>query len=461
MASPLAFLGIYGVYPHPVYDSDCAFSILLALLLLQRLDWDGKAVHSFGNTWLAPLTAGSAAALPVFFKQNMGLPFLLAVGAGMMALMVANRSSPGSALPMKVLAGMLTTTLAGLALIEATAGLGNYLHWTVAFAAERRLPGLAPMLGVYQQPYFLWMLAVFLPGVAILSFPMNQRGRTPRRWPQIAAFCLLAAPFASCLVFLFLNQDPDDRADSLLALWPTLLVASAAVAVSALVRGLRQSHAPFSLLMPFLLLAAIHGTFLSQQLWGSSYAIWPLLILLMGYLLGWLWHRAPNLAPPLAAIAALSLLVCGALYSLSHERLNYIQLSDAPIEHATLPALRGMSTPGPYLPDFEDLVRFSASEIPMDDALLLLPGEGPFYFATGRRPRFPVLLFDRTTNPYSPEQLISEALREHVRWIIVKRRLQLTEDQLPDPTMPEVEALVEKQFALYRRLGGYDVYRLA
>jgi len=33
------------------------------------------------------------------------------------------------------------------------------------------------------------------------------------------------------------------------------------------------------------LLAAIHGTFLSQQLWGSTYGIWPLLILLLAELL--------------------------------------------------------------------------------------------------------------------------------------------------------------------------------
>ena len=40
--------------------------------------------------------------------------------------------------------------------------------------------------------------------------------------------------------------------------------------------------------LPLLLLAAIHGTFLSQQLWGSTYGIWPLLILLLAELLAFL-----------------------------------------------------------------------------------------------------------------------------------------------------------------------------
>jgi hypothetical protein len=38
LAAPLVFLGIYGVYPHPIYDCDCGFAILVALFLLQRLN---------------------------------------------------------------------------------------------------------------------------------------------------------------------------------------------------------------------------------------------------------------------------------------------------------------------------------------------------------------------------------------------------------------------------------------
>ena len=45
-------------------------------------------------------------------------------------------------------------------------------------------------------------------------------------------------------------------------------------------------------------LAAIHGTFMSQQLWGSTYAIWPLLVLLVAEMLAFLesFHGARRIA---------------------------------------------------------------------------------------------------------------------------------------------------------------------
>jgi len=87
-----------------------------------------------------------------------------------------------------------------------------------------------------------------------------------------------------------------------------------------------------------------------------------------------------------------------------------------------------MTVSGPFLPDFEELLRFAANEIPVSDGLILIPGEDPFYFATGRVPQFPVLLFDNATDPYSPAQLVEEARRRNIHWLIVKRDLQLKED---------------------------------
>jgi hypothetical protein len=103
------------------------------------------------------------------------------------------------------------------------------------------------------------------------------------------------------------------------------------------------------------------------------------------------------------------------------------------------------------------LLDFAAKEIPRDDALILLPGEDPFYFATGRVPRFPVLLFDRTTDPYSPEELVEEARAHDVRWVIVKTNQQLKADAMPEKA--KSLELLQKDFAMYRRLDGYEVWR--
>ena len=36
-----------------------------------------------------------------------------------------------------------------------------------------------------------------------------------------------------------------------------------------------------TLVVPFILIATVHGAFLSQQLWGSTYALWPFAVVLI------------------------------------------------------------------------------------------------------------------------------------------------------------------------------------
>jgi hypothetical protein len=210
-------------------------------------------------------------------------------------------------------------------------------------------------------------------------------------------------------------------------------------------------------LIPVFMLAAIHGTFLSQQLWGSTYALWPFLLLLGAYVLAVLPASARPVVVGVAAMASLTFMICGGLYAISLERLNYIQRPEAAVEHSSHTALRGMADPGPYLRNLDELVDFTGREIPPGDRILALPGEDPFYFATGRTPYFPAALFDFTTDPYSPAELLAEAQRRDICWVIVKRVLQLTEDPLPQSA--ETRQLLSEQFVFYRQLDGYDVYR--
>jgi hypothetical protein len=141
----------------------------------------------------------------------------------------------------------------------------------------------------------------------------------------------------------------------------------------------------------------------------------------------------------------------------SEERLSYAQFPEGPPQHSAFPQLAGMATPGPYLPEFDELVRFADARIPAGDGVILLPGEDPFYFVTGRSPQFPVLLFDPATDPYSPAEVVSEARAHRILWLIVKRDLQIRED--PTPQGDAVRKALLGDFALEVRLTGYDVYK--
>jgi hypothetical protein len=462
LAAPLVPLGVYSILPFPSYDCDSAFAILLVIFLLQRLPEDSAASNSRWRFF----AAGAALPLPLFFKQNIGLPFLAAAYALILLLMLLAqlrraKASPSTPALGALLAGAVATLVAASLLLHFTAGVGNYLHWTIQFASQRRLPGLPVMLTVYAEPSLLWWIPSAAAALALLGSRFAKA-----LWARLAVLGLLATPFLWTLVGLFLSTDSGDRAEDILALWPLLLILSAALTLWNFCR-----HRSLRAGVPVLLLAAIHGTFLSQQLWGSTYAIWPLLVLLIAEMIAFLASveavqtaseagpRTLFLAPALAAIIAAALLLCGGLYTASEERLSYARvLDEGPVVHSTLPALKGMAVSGPYLPEFEELLRFSANEIPFTDGLILLPGEDPFYFATGRTPQFPVLLFDNATDPLStPAQLVAEAERRKTRWLIVKRTMQMKEDPTPQREA-SLEAL-QKLFLLYRKLGSYEVYR--
>jgi hypothetical protein len=454
VAAPIVFVGVYCIVPNPEYDCDCAFWILVAVWLLQKLDRKTNAGWGFA--------AGVLICVPLFFKQNMGLPFLAAaIGAVLLVLafkrlrrVKAPAAAPVSRALLSVLAGACFALLAAVLTLHWTAGIGNYIQWTMRYAAHRRLPGSGDMLGVYSDPSLRWTLPCVAAGLLML-----RSGLGKRRWVQIAAFVLLAAPFLFTLVSLLIYDDADSRGDSLLALWPLLLLFAAAMAIANLF-GLRREPR-LRALVPLALLAAIHGTFMSQQLWGSTYAIWPLLALLVAEMLAYLDRFTARAAsrwfvPALATLISVTLLVCGGLYTASEERLSYANLPDGPPAHSAFPQLAGLATPGPYLPEIDELLRYAQANIPFDDGLVLIPGEEPFYFATGRVARFPVPFFDPTIDPYSPAEIASLVQTRNIRWLIVKRNLQIKED--PTPNREAIMDALMGEFTLAAHLRGYDVY---
>jgi hypothetical protein len=475
LAAPLTMLGIYSILPFPSYDCDCVFSILVAILLLQGLFRDSDAVRVIGTkSLLLPFLAGAVIPLPLFFKQNIGLPFLAATLALVLLLWIAGRvrrvpEAQGSVNLGALLGGAVAALLAASLLLHFTCGLSNYVHWTIRFAAERRLPGIQDMLGIYSDPSLLWWLPAAAASLVLLQCPLGKA-----LWARLVALGLLAAPFVWALTGLFLSSDADDRAGNLLALWPLLLVLSGTLTMFNLWRDLgckSERGVGISVMLPMLpaiLLVTINGTLLSQQLWGSTYAIWPLLMLLVAEMIAFIASiesagRAEELAlrlhfiaPVLSAVVCATLIICGGLYMASEDRLSYANL-EGPVLRSSVPALNGMAVPGRFLPEFEELLRFASSEIPVSDGVILIPGEDPFYFATGRVPQFPVLLFDRATDPLSPAEVVDEARARNIRWLIVKRDLQINED--PTPQRAATLEALQRNFAPYRSLRGYDIYR--
>jgi hypothetical protein len=445
LSLPLIPLGVYSVFPHPFYDPDCTLIILIALLLLHRVDFQVSSL-------LRPVLAGIALVIPVFVKQNTGLAFLGTVVLGLVVLVLIEAWRKRSTRRhVSVLLAALLAVSVMLAVIQLTAGLNNYWHWTVQYAAARRTPARSEMLEIYWDKMLLLWIAIFVLGLFVGRLNSKRSG-----WLAALSGSLMSAPFVWPTVYLLFDHDASERADRLLILWPLVLIISFILAIVTV-----KQRRELGLILPFVLIATVNGAFMSQQLWGSTYAIWPLFMILTAQVLvslSDLWRDRPRMMLPVAAIIVLSLLISGACYVRSHERLDYANLDEGALTRSSLPPLKGLATRGDWLPNLEELVRYTDREIPREDGILIIPNEDLFYYTTGRRPLFPVVVFDHTVNPYSPEEIVKVARDRNIRWLIVKQDLQNEDEDLEKQRDQLTEAL-EGDFEQVESLKNYDIYR--
>jgi hypothetical protein len=447
LSAPLVVLGVYCIWPDPSYDSDCTVAILVSLFLLLYAEEKGFPT-------LLSFLAGMALVVPAFAKQNTGLAFLCGAALATLALLVIDRRREGVARGYgAVLCGIAAGLALAAVLIQVTTGLRNYLHWTWQFAAARRLGTRWASWGSLHDNRFLpWWLAALIAGLLLLSV------RSANRSVTILAAVMLSVPFVWTSGYLLTGGNHTDSAKCLLSLWPFLLIASFVISVVAA----RQRNG-VALMLPFIVIGAIPGAFVSQGLWGSTYALWPLAIVLIASALtalGNCTEHGTAITIIISLAVALSLLISGAHYAFSNVRLAYAKITDGRLERSALPALRGLTVRGAWLPQFDKLAAYAKAEIPADDGLLIIPGEDPFYYATGREPRFPVLMFDKVGNPYRPEEIAVMARTHDIRWLVVKRQLQLQSEASEwEEGNQRLVDLLRRDCRKTDELDNYDIYR--
>src|SRR5207244_1440636 len=226
-----------------------------------------------------------------FFKQNTGLAFL---GSTVLALAVLMTIEAWHRRTVRgyvwLISGVAAGMTSALLLIHFTAGLKNYVRWTIQFAAARRTPPLADMLAVYQDRVLPLWLAAFFGAVMLLW--LNRRAS---RVLTLLSACLMSLPFAWAMIYLLINNDASEQAERLVAVWPFVFVVSFILAV--LVAPRRTGVA---LVLPFILIGTAQGALLSQQHWGSTYELWPLLMLLVANLIATLFDSRRGLEEKLS-----------------------------------------------------------------------------------------------------------------------------------------------------------------
>jgi len=422
---PLVPLGVYAVYPHPFYDPDTCVLVLGSLLAaLVTLERGGP---------LPAAVAGALLAVVPFAKQNTGGALVLAMIAAVSAHALAH---PGDRARVRAYFGGLAAGLALILLIvQATAGVDQYIRWTVGFAASGR--GLSvERLQEFAAPAGL---AAFLV-VAL-------RRHSPRSRLVIGVLSFIALLSAIVLTRSVAFAP---------GFFPPTLVAASTLA---LLRA-RREPASVALLTPVVGTIAMLGVLESQGLSGSSFASFPLLIVCIASMvrdLAWSLPGWPRV--PFRASAGLTgaLLVVGSIYTLSNARLRFADVqSEGAVIGSTTPALAGLSTRGPYIEDLDAIVKWTQDNVPPSDGFVFLPGEDPVYFALGRTPALPSVYFFDVATPYTPSELARIADERGLRWVFVKDRLQLV--QTP-PLTEEIATALTARATLVTTVSGYRIYR--
>ena len=178
---PLIPLGIYSVVPHPFYDPDCTFAILVAVYLLHRSSEPIALTDRRSRSVLWPLLAGVSLVIPLFVKQNTGLAFIVSAAVGFLLLLVATRDRHSLRQQLLIVLGAVAALSLALWLINWTAGVKNYWHWTIQFAASRRAPARAEMLEIYSDKALILWLAFMIAGAVALWLAQ----RATKRWLRI------------------------------------------------------------------------------------------------------------------------------------------------------------------------------------------------------------------------------------------------------------------------------------
>jgi hypothetical protein len=431
LAIPLVPLGIYAILPHPFYDPDACLAALAALaVILAATDRPSP------TRWLF---AGALITVPVFIKQNIGGAFLVVAAAALLGEGVAR---PDFRPWLRwCIAGLVAALIVELSVLQLGVGVDKFLAWAWTFAMAGR--GVTfERISSLTDPALIW------PGVLILGLALAIRGLPPRlRAPTfLAVMCVpLVVRWSSPASFLNVN-----------ALFPPLLLAGTVLGIVRVARdGVR-----FETLLPIVLTGTAGGALMSLGLTGSTFGIFPLLVLTIACLVRDLARfvpEAPKLAPLTGAALALVLVTSGTAYTLTNARLLFVDANaPGPVVGSTFPSLAGLSARGPYVGDLDAMLEWVRDNVPPDDAIAFLPGEDPAFFALGRRPRLPSVYFYDVATPYSPAEIARLADAVGLRWVFVKDRLQLVEEP---PLEQDLITALTSRATLVTKVGPYRVYR--
>ena len=444
-----AVFGLAVIFPWPHYNNDSTFWSLVALLCV------ALSGHTKSAKWRWWALAGVAGGLSFYCKQTTGTGILLGLGlgAGLRVFLPSDdaRTNAFSSLCAFVLGTLLTLFVGFGALAGDSEIFSTAMQWLLVYPSQADGRRLLPKFLEEFTGLKLFVLIAALGAVALLQ-RARVRACAPRWFLQALPWVLPPMIFATILLAFALNYSW-----LIHMVWPMASILALFVLGGRLLRTHRMENTDVLLLGT---LAAARFAFLSHGAFASidaAYCWLPILCICL------LPHEtdAPRaqVNRQLLSWGAIFVGCAMAVYTITNTRLSlYIPVSGTP-QKARSPALTGLATPGPFAGDLDELIALTSREIPAEEAVLFLPGEDPFYFATKREPQLSINMMGWAVYPYSDLWVAEQAELKKIPWVIVKREFQSPQSWTPLRDLHAIEAKLEETYELHQSLRAYHVYR--
>lgn len=457
---PLIFAG-HSMYPFPSYDVNATFFMLLGLYCLSNIILKKNTYFHYCYF------TGILLALPLFFKQNTGLIFLLSSLSILLIYKFLTNKKISNKSFLCILFGTISPIILLLLFLLKNNALSDFWFQLFLFPSRVRSPlsaGFQVIFDFLSVKNLILYISFFLLGIYAIK---NKLKKTHR---NIFLSLAIAVPlFLYPLIYSFLISLNQIRFDSFklifnfsknfyslfFSFWYVILLLLFLTTVIDFSANKVRGQELFVKLLAVLLALCISTSFLSQGVIGSTYGIYPLLMLLVSAIFNSLSHNYVDVRWQYFFIFFVFLITFFlSIYIYFNGRIFYIERSGELLRF-TNEKFKPLATPGEWIGNMEMMFRYVEKNIPQKDSVIALPGEDPFYYATDRKPVLKYFQYFYQTFPFSKDQYIADILNNRIDWIIIKNPLQYTKYNASQ----EIVSRLSKVYSQYKIIKGYIIYK--
>jgi hypothetical protein len=446
---PVSITGGYGIISFPFYDIDCLFLILLSLFLV---------LYCYKKSFpkVCSILVGICSVIPVFFKQNMGLVYLAMLHLTFIVTIFFKKGELSIKQYLWFFVGSILAIFLIITYISVTSGFSNFVFSTFE-SAKLRLPGIISFIQ-YNFNFVLLRRSVFWLLIAVVLKYLKLKNI----WLYFICFFLMLSP-----IYLFPLRNVfygnTKYYELFPTVWPVTIIVCIITVFYALVKV--KDVSIFFILLLFTVVGVVIVTWLPHGYPAYSVDLCPLLSVLYALLFLVLsksvFRRNPHLLVRLMITNSIILALLIVMFVISNHQYHWLygyEIKEK-IYHSTTPNLRGLSVPGEFVPNLDNLINFVNKEIPVNEPIILIPPEDPLNFALGRTPKFPLFIVDYwMLDIYKPEEILEKIKFCGVEWMVIKTIVQGDFSGGNWDNLGNLIYLLKKEFVLYRVLPGYEIY---